>query len=53
MRHCLQELKRELRAPERQTCAAQALVQHFQASEIADLPPKLRALFEDNKVKHG
>jgi TolA-binding protein len=25
-------------------------VQHFQASEIADLPPKLRALFEDNKV---
>lgn len=41
----LQELKRELRVPDKQ-----ALVQHFQASEIADLPPRLRALFEDNKV---
>jgi hypothetical protein len=25
-------------------------LQQFQASEIADLPPRLRALFEDNKV---
>jgi hypothetical protein len=23
---------------------------HYQASEVADLPPRLRALFEDNKV---
>jgi hypothetical protein len=28
----------------------QPRLQQFQASEIADLPPRLRALFEDNKV---
>lgn len=31
----------------------QPCLQQFQASEISDLPPRLRALFEDNKVCHA
>lgn len=42
----LQVLKQKaVRGPEKQPC-----LQQFQASEICDLPPRLRALFEDNKV---
>lgn len=37
--------QKALRGPEKQQ-----YVQQFQASEISDLPPRLRALFEDNKV---
>lgn len=29
---------------------AQPIMQQFERAEIVDLPPKLRALFEDNKV---
>ncbi|KAF8058892.1 CLC-D [Scenedesmus sp. PABB004] len=40
--HDLQVLARER--------GAAPVVQHFAASEVAELPPRLRALFEDNKV---
>lgn len=44
----MQVLKQKvLRGAQKQPC-----VQQFQASEISDLPPRLRALFEDNKVGH-
>lgn len=48
--HCmlaLQALKHKaLRLPD----SKQPCLQQFQASEVCDLPPRLRALFEDNKV---
>jgi hypothetical protein len=36
---------KEMRVSEKQP-----IMQQFQASELADLPPRLRALVEDNKV---
>lgn len=45
----MQVLKQKaLRSADKQ----QPCLQQFQASEISDLPPRLRALFEDNKVGH-
>jgi hypothetical protein len=40
--------QKALRSSEQQPC-----LQQFQASEISDLPPRIRALFEDNRVCHG
>lgn len=43
----MQVLKQKvLRSADKQ----QPCLQQFQASEISELPPRLRALFEDNKV---
>jgi hypothetical protein len=47
MLFAMQVLKQKaLRSADKQ----QPCLQQFQASEISDLPPRLRALFEDNKV---
>lgn len=32
-------------------CGAAGVLQAFEGSEVAELPPRLRALFEDNKAR--
>lgn len=44
----MQVLMKGLHAPDKQP-----YIQPFQESEVANLPPRLRALFSDNKVKDG